>query len=481
MSAVLMMPGDDFPPPDRAIAQLRIPPHSIESESSLLGGLLLDNRAWDRVGDLLTDSDFYRYEHRIIFEVAAALINANKPADIFTVFDQVQRIGKSAEVTLAYLQSLAQYVPSAANIRRYAEIVRERAILRSLIAMSDEIATSAFNPHDRSVDQILDEAETKVFGIANKRKGSGDDWQQPEDAMVEFLDAIQKRHDGDQDFVATGIRALDDKLDGGMRPGDLIIIAARPSVGKTALALSIGENVAQGESPVGVFSLEMTLPQLSRRRVAMHSHVPLHKIKRPERMSEGDWDSMTRSVDSIRALPLYCAAMSSPNINQVRTRARNLKRRHGLRVLIVDYIGLMEGTDRRADRRIQLGEVSRGMKALAKELGISILLLAQLNRDVEKRPNMKPQLSDLRECGDIEQDADAILFVHRPFHVKPELGEEWRYYGEIIIGKQRDGETGSVPVMYVGEAVTFKDWPVSMEIPKSQVVTQKSAARGMEP
>lgn len=477
------MKPDDFPPgyfSDEPVAQLRVPPHSIEAESSVLGGLLLDNGAWDRVGDLLTEGDFFRHEHRLIFGAIAALANANRPVDAVTVFDRLEKTGAGGEIGgLMYLSALTNVVPNASNIRRYAEIVRERSILRKLVTASDEIATAAFNPDGKSVDKILDESEAKIFTIGLTQKGTAsDDWEGPDEGMAAFLDAVQKRSDGDQDFVPLGLRELDEKLDGGGRPGEVIVIAARPSMGKTALALSIGENVAERGHPVGVMSLEMTKAALNRRRVSMHSHVSLHKIKRPERMDDTEWSRMTSGVDRIRTLPVHVTEMSSPTINQVRTKARSLKRRKGLRLLVLDYIGLMEGTDRKADRRLQLGEVSRGLKALAKELGITILLLAQMNRDVEKRIGMRPQLSDLRECGDIEQDADVVMFVHRPIQASPGLSPEWAPYAEIILCKQRDGETGSVPVQFDGKSVTFLDWPLDRPVPMNKSST-KPAARGM--
>jgi replicative DNA helicase len=453
-------------PGDSAVAHLRVPPHSVESESSVLGALLLDNGAWDRVGDLLAEADFYRNEHRLVFHAIATLMNANRAADVVTVFEHLQRHGKAEDAGgLLYLNSLAQYVPSAANCRRFAEIVRERAILRKLVAASDEIATRAFNPGDVSVVEMLDQAQQAIFAIGDQG-APRDDWQDSEAGVVQVLDDIQARHDGEEDFLATGLKALDDRLDGGMRPGEVIVIAGRPSMGKTALALTIAENAAMAGQPVGVLSMEMPKAQVHNRRVSMRSHIPLHKIKRPERMSDFDWSTLTETVEKMRHTPLYVSDQTALTINQVRSKARALKRRHGLRVLVVDYIGLMEGTDRKANRATQLGEVSRGIKALAKELDMTVLLLAQLNREVEKRPNMRPILADLRECGDIEQDADVIVFVHRPFHVKPDLGPEWKHYAELIAGKLRDGETGLMDACYEGHTVRFFDWagekPTSM-------------------
>jgi replicative DNA helicase len=460
---------------DSEIAQLRVPPHSIEAESSVLGGLLLDNGAWDRIGDILTEADFYRREHRLIFTSMAQLINANKAADVVTVYSHLQGTGNAAEIGgLGYLNSLAQYMPSAGNIRRYAEIVRERSVLRKLVAASDEIAAAAFNPDGKPVVNILDEAEQKIFQIGQSAKTRAvDEWQSADDGITEVLDHIQKRSDGHEDFLPTGITALDNKLDGGMREGEVIVIAGRPGMGKTSLALSIGEHVAdKHDAPVGVMSMEMPKLQVNNRRASMHSKVPLHKIRRPERMSDNDWSQFTAAIERMRRLPVHVTDQSAMNINQVRAKARALKRKSGLRVLVIDYIGLMDGTDRKANRATQLGEVSRGIKALAKELGITVLLLAQLNREVEKRTNNRPILADLRECGDIEQDADVILFVHRPIVAKPDLMPEWKYYAEIIIAKQRDGETADVIAQYIGERTQFSDWPAEVEIPSSKVIVK---------
>lgn len=442
------------------LSELRVPPHSVQSESSVLSSLLLDNNAWDRVCDLLADTDFYRHEHRVLFAAIASLVNSNKAADVVTVFEHLRNQGKAEEAGgLAYINEVAQYLASPANVRRYAEIVREKAILRRLVAASDEMATAAFNPGDKTAAEVLDQAQQAIFALSEQGPAR-DDWQSSDDGVVEVLDGIQQRHDGDGlDFTPTGLKDLDDKLNGGMRAGQVVVIAGRPSMGKTALALSIGEHVGveQGK-PVGVLSMEMLKGEVQNRRVSMRSHIPFHKILRPERMSQFEWGKLTEAVELLRQTPVYVSDQTALTINQVRGKARALKRRHGLGLLVIDYIGLMEGTDRRANRATQLGEVSRGIKALAKELDVPILLLAQLNREVEKRPNMRPILADLRECGDIEQDADVIVFVHRPFHVKPDLGHEWKHYAELVIGKNRSGTCGVVDAMYVGECMQFVDW-----------------------
>lgn len=447
----------EFMVSDREIAHLRVPPNSLEAESAVLGALLLDNTAWDRCGDLLKDSDFYRAEHRLIFSTIGALVNANRTADMITVYERLQAAKKEDEAGgLAYLHSLAQYIPSASNLRRYAEIVREQSLSRDLVASGDKIAQLGFNG-EAPITERIEEATGLLIKLTEG--APRDDWQPADTGMVQFLDDITERSEGKINYLPTGLRDLDSRLDGGMREGEVIVIAARPGMGKTSLALSIGEHVAANEGQsVGLLSMEMPKAQVQNRRVSMRSHIPLHKIKRPERMSDFDWSAMTAAVESLRLAPFYISDQTGLTINQVRTKARALKRRHGLRVLIIDYIGLMEGIDRKANRATQLGEVSRGIKALAKELGMTVLLLAQLNREVEKRPNQRPIMADLRECGDIEQDADVILFIHRPIHAKPELSSEWKDYAEVIVGKQRDGGGGLIDMTYIGEQVRFTNW-----------------------
>lgn len=440
------------------VSLLRIPPHSIEAESSVLGGLLLDGggASWDRVADILTHEDFYRYEHILIFEAIGILANANRSADVVTVHAKLQGVKNGTDVDLLYLNSLAQFVPSAANIRRYAELVREKSLLRRLVAASDQIATSAFNPGLKTVAEVVDDAENLIFQIGDQRKD--DDWHDTEDSVVRFLDRIQN-HADQEDFVPTGITELDDKLDGGMREGEVYVIAARPRMGKTALAITILEHVALNEGhPVALMSMEMGEAQVTRRRMSSVGHIPLHKLKRPERLNDSDWASLTETVEKMRQVRFYVSDKGALSLNQIRARARGLKRKQGLRVLAIDYIGLMD-TDPKESRAAAIGRISRGIKALAKELNITILLLSQLNRGIEGRVNKRPMLSDIRESGDIEQDADVILFVHRDYADNPDLPIEWKYYGELIIAKHRDGEAGGViGVGYDGPQVRFYNW-----------------------
>ncbi len=424
---------------------------AVESEHSLIGALLLDNSVFDRISDRLKPEHFFSLNNRDIFAEITRQLTAGQTCDVVTVSEAMQ-----GRLEMSDLAKLAQYVPSAANIHRYADAIVERHTSRGLLTIGEEI-TELARDHSRSIDERVELAQSQLSKLADgglKR----DDWQESRAGMVVFIDEIQRRADGEVNFVPTGLTAFDDQLDGGAREGELIVIGARPSMGKTALALTIADNVAQSGHTVGILSLEMPKAQVQMRRVSMHSRIPLHKLKRPERLSDSEWNTMSGSVEYLGKLPVFVSDQSGLTINQVRSKARSLKRRHGLRVLVVDYIGLMEGTDRKANRTIQLAEVSRGLKNLAKELGITILLLAQLNREVEKRPNQRPILSDLRECGDIEQDADIVVFIHRPFHVKPELGSEWTHYAEIIIAKSRDGKTGLVDAQYIGESVRFCDW-----------------------
>jgi len=462
---------------DRDVSQLRIPPHSIEAESSVLGGLLLNSAAWDRVGDMLAESDFYRHEHRLIYGTISVLANACKPADVVTVYNELEKLHKGEEVGgLEYLNSLAQYVPSASNIRRYAEIVREKSILRRLVSTSDEIASAAFGSKGVTLETLLEESVQKLMAIdAGVRE---DDWEDIGTGMVGVLDHIQAVADGmaEVDVIPLGIAALDERLDGGGRPGEVIVIGARPSMGKSALGATIGISTSEAGEPTAFWSGEMPKQQLWTRVMSMKSEIHLSRLRQPKRLRDSDWPNITKGVELTRGLPFKANDTPGLTIARLRSKARSAKRKHGLRVLIVDHVGLMEPTDPKAPRHQQIGDITRGLKKLAKELGIVVVLLVQLNREVQKRIDPTPMLSDLRESGDIEQDADIVMFLHRPIYYKPDLGDEWKYYAELIVAKLRDGSPGKVHCMFIGENVRMTDWPEDMAIPSNPVRTKREAS-----
>jgi replicative DNA helicase len=459
MSAVLTSVQDDVPR-DRQIAQLRIPPHSIEAESSVLGGLLLDNGAWDRVGDLLTDADFYRYEHRLIFGVIGALVNATKPADVITVYEQLQAQGKADEIGgLAYLNSLAQYVPSAGNIRRYAEIVRERSILRKLVSASDEIATAAFNTQGKAVDKILDEAEQKIFNIGEEGSRMKQGFQGMDTLVVQLLDRVQEMADNPNDItgVPTGFYDMD-KYTSGLQAGDLIVLAARPSMGKTSLAINIAEHVALHEGlPVAVFSMEMGASQLAVRIVGSIGRIDQTHL-RTGKLSDDEWPRLTEAIEKLRNVSLHIDETPGLTVSELRANARRLARQCGgkLGLIVVDYLQLMSVSGSMSDenRATAVGEISRGLKMLAKELGCPVIALSQLSRGVESRTDKRPMMSDLRESGAIEQDADVIMFIYRDDYYNKDSKEPG--VSEIIISKQRNGPTGTVKLAFIKPLTKFE-------------------------
>ena len=445
--------------PDRQIAQLRIPPHSIEGESSVLGGLLLDNTAWDRVGDVVFDGDFYRYEHRLIYAAIGALINANKPADVITVFEHMQSQGRADEVGgLAYLNSLAQYVPSASNIRRYAEIVRDRSILRKLVSASDEIATNAFNTKGRAVSEIVDESEQKIFNIGEQGKRNSQGFQGMDTLVVKLLDRVQEMADNPNDVtgVPTGFYDLD-RMTAGLQAGDLVVLAARPSMGKTALAINIAEHVALTEGlPVAVFSMEMGAAQLAVRIVGSIGRIDQGHL-RTGKLTDEEWPRLSEAIEKLRTISLHIDESAGLTSSELRANARRLSRQCGqLGLIVVDYLQLMSGSSSDGENRAtELGEISRGLKMLARELKCPVIALSQLNRSVEQRPDKRPMMSDLRESGAIEQDADIIMFIYRDEYYTKEACKE-PGVAEIIIAKQRNGPTGTVKLAFMRQITKFE-------------------------
>ena len=446
---------------DQEVAKLRTPPHSIEAESSVLGGLLLDNNAWDRVGDLLKEGDFYRYEHQAIYAAIGALINASKPADVITVFEQLKNQGKAQEMGgLTYLNSLAQYVPSATNIRRYAEIVRERAILRKLVTASDEISTNAFNPQGKTVERILDEAEAKIFAIGEEGSRNKQGFQSLDTLVIDLLDKVQEMADNPADVtgVPTGFADLD-RMTSGLQAGDMIVLAARPSMGKTSFAVNIAEHVALNEGlPVAIFSMEMGAAQLAVRIVGSIGRVNQGNL-RSGKLTDDEWPRLTEAIERLRTVSLHIDETPGLSPGELRANARRLARQCGkLGLIVVDYLQLMSGSGSAAssdNRATELGEISRGLKMLAKELQCPVIALSQLNRSVEQRTDKRPMMSDLRESGAIEQDADIIMFIYRDDYYNKDSKEP--NVAEVIIGKQRNGPTGTVKLFFQKNQTRFEN------------------------
>jgi len=447
-------------PDDPQLDALKLPPHSLEAEQSILGGLLLDNEATDRIGDLVYEDDFYSDAHKVIYRHILALVGDGKPVDVVTLSEALGSVQKLDYVGgLAYLGALVQNVPSAANIRHYAQIVRERSILRQLAATAGEIADSAYNPLGRNARSVLDEAEAKVLHIA-EQGGRGQRTYTPlKDLLVGAVDRIETLYNRDNPSdvtgVATGFADLD-KETAGLQPGDLVIVAGRPSMGKTALALNIGEHVAIDlKLPVVVFSMEMGASQLAMRMIGSVGRLDQHKL-RTGRLAPDDWEKLSSALGRLSEAPMLIDETPALNAIEVRSRARRLQKQYGqLGLVIVDYLQLMQAHAQGENRATEISEISRSLKELAKELKVPVMALSQLNRSLEQRPNKRPVMSDLRESGAIEQDADVILFIYRDEVYNEDTPDKG--IAEIIIGKQRNGPIGTVRLTFLGEHTRFEN------------------------
>jgi replicative DNA helicase len=389
-------------PGDAQIESLRLPPHSVEAEQAVLGGLLLSNSSWDRIGDVVSESDFYRADHRILWRIITRLVEDNKPADVLTVTEAVKQSGDLQDVGgLSYLHQLASSTPSAANIRRYAEIVRERAIMRKLAEVGTTIADSAYSPQGREARQLLDEAETKILEIGETGGRSSESFTKMSTVLAEVMSRLDELHRNPNSVTgkATGFVDLDE-ITTGLQDGDLIIVAGRPSMGKTAIALNMAEHVAlELKLPVLIFSMEMGGSQLATRLLGSVGKVDAQRL-RTGRLEPGDWDRLGVALGKLNEAPLLIDESAALNPLELRSRARRKWREYGgLGLIVVDYIQLMQGTDNgNENRATELSEISRGLKAMAKELSVPVIALSQLNRSLEQRPNKRPVMSDLREC-----------------------------------------------------------------------------------
>ena len=435
---------------------LRQPPHSDDAEQSLLGGVMLDTRAWDQVADLVAAPDFYRADHRRLFAAIGELSELSQPPDAVTVGEHLQRQGKLDDVGgQAYLARLVRDTPGAANIRAYATIVRECAMLRQLIEVGADIAASAYDTEGRPVSDLVDQAEQRVFDIADRGQRSGAGFVSLKDILprsIDRLDALGNSADGITG-VATGFGELD-KLTAGLQAGDLVVVAGRPSMGKTTLALNIAENAAIGHQiATGIFSMEMPKEQVTFRIIGSMGRVSLSHL-RTGRLSDEDWRRVNSAVSLMSGAPIFIDDAPGLTPTDVRARSRRLKREHDLGLIVVDYLQLMQTGASSENRATEISEICRSLKSLARELEVPVIALSQLNRSVEQRNDKRPVMSDLRESGAIEQDADVIIFIYREEVYIPETPKKG--IADIIVGKQRNGPIGEFPLTFLGEFTKFE-------------------------
>lgn len=442
---------------DLQTSALKIPPHSIEAEQAVLGGVMLENTTWERVVELLSEPDFYRHDHRLIFRALASLASRNQPFDVVTLAEELDRDGLIDQVGgLAYLGQLAKNTPSVANISAYTHIIRERSTLRKLISTSSDIADSAFNTKGKQANQILDDAERQIFAIAESRPKTGG----PESVNTLLTKAIDRidtlfNSDGAITGLSTGFADLDE-MTSGLQPSDLVIIAGRPSMGKTTFAMNLVENVVMRyDKAVLVFSLEMPGDSLVMRMLSSLGRIDQSKV-RAGRLEDDDWPRLTSAVNLLNDRKLFIDDTAGLSPMEMRARARRVVREHGeIGMIMIDYLQLMQIGGTSENRTNEISEISRSLKALAKEFNAPVVALSQLNRSLEQRPNKRPINSDLRESGAIEQDADVIMFVYRDEVYHPDTQDQG--IAEIIIGKQRNGPTGAVRLAFISEYTTFEN------------------------
>ena len=441
---------------DSRVQQLRVPPQSIEAEQAVLGGLMLDKNAIDRVGDILTEQDFYRRDHQLIYRAMTELSSRDKPCDVVTLLEWFESNGKAEQVAGgAYLVELANTTPSAANIRAYAEIVRDKAVLRQLIDVGTGIVNDAFQPNGRESTEILSKAEQDVFAIAEAGSRGRADFVQVKQALQSAYQVLQERFEngGSVTGLATGYTEFD-QMTAGLQPTDLIILAARPAMGKTTFALNIAEYAAiRSKKAVAVFSMEMSAAQLALRLISSNGRVNATRL-RTGQLEDEDWTRVGSAVSMLQGTKIFIDDTPGLSPEVLRSKARRLKREHDLGLIVIDYLQLMAVPGNSENRATEISEISRSLKALAKELNVPVIALSQLNRSLETRTDKRPVMADLRESGAIEQDADIIVFIYRDEYYNKENSPD-KGLAEIIIGKQRSGPTGAIKLRFFGEYTRF--------------------------
>ncbi|MEJ1296904.1 MAG: replicative DNA helicase [Candidatus Sedimenticola sp. (ex Thyasira tokunagai)] len=449
----------DIPPPSSSTDSLRMPPHNIQAEQSVLGGLMLDNSTWDQIADRVVEIDFYRREHQLIFRTIELLADRSKPFDVVTLSESLERHGQLDEAGgMIYLGTLAQDTPSAANIRAYADIVREHSVMRQLIKVGTEVADSGFAPEGRESAELLDEAERKVFEIAEKGAKSRGGFESIKSLLTKAVDKIETLFEQDEPItgLSTGFSDFDDRTSG-LHPADLVIVAGRPSMGKTTFAMNIAENVAiNSKLPVAVFSMEMPGEALAMRMMSSLGRINQSRV-RNGKLEDDEWPRLTSAVSLLAEAKLYIDDTPAMSPLEVRARARRLMREHGeLGLIMIDYLQLMQVPGMSENRTNEISAISRSLKALAKELNVPVIALSQLNRSLESRTNKRPIMSDLRESGAIEQDADLVVFIYRDEVYNEDSPDKGR--AEIIISKQRNGPIGTFNLTFLGEFTKFENY-----------------------
>jgi replicative DNA helicase len=444
---------------DEQMEALRMPPHSVQAEQAVLGGLMLDNDGWDKVADQVVEQDFYRREHQLVFAGIAGLAEADRPFDVVTLAEELERQESLQDVGgLSYLGMLANDTPSAANIQAYAAIVREQSVVRQLIKVGNDVAEAGYRPKGRKVNELLDYAENRVFQIAEQQARGGGGFRPITRLLTETINRIEELYGSDEALtgVPSGFTDFDQKTSG-LQKSDLIIVAGRPSMGKTTFAMNVAENVAIATAlPVAIFSMEMPGEALTMRMISSLGRVNQQAV-RSGKLEDDDWPRVTSAVNILNNTKMFIDDTPALTPTDLRARCRRLTRENGqLGLVVVDYLQLMQAPESGENRATEISAISRSLKALAKELRVPVVALSQLNRSLEQRPNKRPVMSDLRESGAIEQDADLIVFIYRDEVYNEDSPDKGK--AEIIIGKQRNGPIGSVMLTFQGQFTRFDNF-----------------------
>jgi replicative DNA helicase len=444
---------------ESVVESLKVPPNSIQAEQAVLGGLMLDNEGWDKVAENVTEEDFYRKEHRYIFRAISQLASKMEPFDVVTVSEMLETMGEIDTVGgLAYVGMLAKDTPTAANIDSYAKIVRDRSVLRQLIHVGTTISGSVFNPDGQETSQLLENAERQVFEIAEQQQRGKSGFVPVRSLLAKAVDKIESLYEQDNPItgVSTGFTDFDE-MTSGLQAADLVIVAGRPSMGKTTFAMNLAENVAiKAKKPVAVFSMEMPGDQLAMRMMSSLGRIDQHKV-RTGKLDDDEWPRMTSAINLLAETQLFIDDTPALTPTEVRSRSRRLMREHGqLGLIVLDYLQLMQSPSSGENRVQQISDISRNLKTLAKELNVPVVALSQLNRNLEQRPNKRPVMSDLRESGSIEQDADVIVFIYRDEVYNEDSADKG--VAEIIIGKQRNGPIGTSRLTFLGQYTRFENY-----------------------